>query len=168
MIWRPRSGIVRKISRASRWLLRMFSTSSHLQYAPSLYRFCVQTVHWNAVCRCRCHYQSASPLDNCLETDERPSRIGMKIADFHDVLRGPPARMFAIFTLHRVSFLRLSFHICAYGIISSWRIHRCGRPYDFYVKKTLPQLCRMLASIQMTSTSITHFVFRAPVTAIDG
>jgi len=124
-IWRPRSGIVRTLSRASRWPLRMFSTSSHLQHAPSAHRFCVQTAHSKAVCRCRCHYQSTSPQDDRLETEERPARTGMKTADFHDVrvLRGPPAGMSTIFALRRVSFLRLSFHSCCYGTKSGWRIH---------------------------------------------
>ena len=108
--------------------------------------YCVQTANSKAVCRCRCHYQSASPQGDRLETDQRPARIGTKTADFHDVLRGPPGGMFEIFALHRVSFLRLSFHRCGYGIISGWRIHKCGRPYDLYVKKTLLQLCRILAS----------------------
>jgi len=101
----------------------MFSTSSRLQHAPSVHRFCVQTAHSKAVCRCRCHYQSTSPQDDRLETDERPARTGMKTADFHDVLRGPPVGMFAIFALRRVSFLRLSFHSCGYATTSGWRIH---------------------------------------------
>lgn len=125
----------------------MFSTSSRLQHAPSVHRFCVQTAHSKAVCRCRCHYQSTSPQDDRLETDERPARTGMKTADFHDVLRGPPVGMCRNFcTTPRelstalFSQLRLCHH--------KWLAHsQCSRSDDIYVKKTLLESSRILASL---------------------
>jgi len=112
----------------------------------SVHRFCVQTAHSKAACRCRCHYQGTSPQDDRLETDERPAGIGMKTADFHDLLRRPPTGMCRNFctTPGEVSTalfprLRLWYR--------KWLAHsQCSRPDGFYVKKTLLQSSRILAS----------------------